>query len=83
MTVGIRIAVLVDYVLSVSWTHYAPYTKEEKIMNIFIFIIDILILLCGILCVIVILAKNDNIKQLDFHISLKDGISFKSLFYKR
>ena len=60
-----------------------PVQRRSKIMNIFIFIIFAMILLCGILCLVLILAKCDNIKQLDFHISLKNGIEFKSLFYRQ
>lgn len=52
-------------------------------MNVFEFIIGILILLCGISCLILILAKCDNIKQLDIQISIKEGIKLKSLFYKK
>ena len=52
-------------------------------MDIYTFIISALILLCGILCLILVLAKCDNIKQLDLHIGLKDGITLKSLFYKK
>ena len=52
-------------------------------MDIFTFIIDVLVLLCGIICLIVVLAKRDNIKQIDFRINLHDGIILKSLFYKK
>ena len=52
-------------------------------MDVFTFIIFAMILLYGILCLVLILAKCDNIKQLDFHISLKNGIEFKSLFYNK
>lgn len=64
-------------------SHYAPCTKEEQIMNIYEFIIGALILLCGILCLLTVLAKCDNIKQLDLQINIHDGIKFKSLFYKK
>ena len=76
-----------DIIFSVPITGYngtmRPVQRRSKIMNIFIFIIFAMILLCGILCLILILAKCDNIKQLDFHISLKNGIEFKSLFYRQ
>ena len=52
-------------------------------MNVLLFIICIMILLCGISCLILILTKCDNIKKLDFHISMKNGIELKSLFYKK
>ena len=52
-------------------------------MNAFEFIICAMTLLCGIMCLILILTKCDNIKQLDFHISVKNGIEFKSLFYRK
>lgn len=52
-------------------------------MNIYEFIIGVLILLCGILCLLIVLAKCDNIKQLDLQINIHDGIKFKSLFYKK
>lgn len=52
-------------------------------MNVLMFIIGILILLCGITCLMLILTKCDNIKELDFNISIHDGIKFKSLFYKK
>ena len=52
-------------------------------MNIYTFIIGVLILLCGILCLMLVLAKCDNIKQFDLQISIHEGIKFKSLFYKK
>ena len=52
-------------------------------MNIYVFIILAMILLCGILCLVLVLTKCDNIKQLDLHISLNSGIELKSLFYKQ
>ena len=52
-------------------------------MNVFEFIIVALIILFGILCLVTILAKCDNIKKLDIQINIHDGIKFKSLFYKK
>ena len=52
-------------------------------MDIYTFIIGVLILLCGILCLMIVLAKCDNIKQLDIQINIHDGIKLKSLFYKK
>lgn len=52
-------------------------------MNVFEFIIGAAVLFCFALCLIIVIAKCTNIKQIDFKIGLLKGIEITSLFYKK
>ena len=52
-------------------------------MNLYTFIIAVLILILGLVCLIVVLSKCDNIKELTLEMNIKTGIKLKSLFYNR
>ena len=52
-------------------------------MNVFEFIIGAAALFCFALCLMIVLAKCANVKQIDFKIGLLKGIEMTSLFYKK
>ena len=52
-------------------------------MNIYTFIIIVMVLFCISLRLMLALAKCDNIKQLDVRLDAKNGFEIKSLFYKK
>ena len=51
--------------------------------QVFTFVICAALLLIISVILIIVFLKRDNIKEIQFRISLKSGIEFKSLFYKK
>jgi hypothetical protein len=65
-------------------TVHVSCTKEDKQMQqVFTFVICAALLLIISVILIIVFLKRDNIKEIQFRISLKSGIEFKSLFYKK